>query len=80
MNIRNHPSWSVRHEARLQTLFAAESLLNLLRSTAPDQVAASEPFDLLSSKQSAEEVLEELMKVVPTEGALLTANAMLEAH
>jgi hypothetical protein len=80
MNIRNHPEWSVRHEARLQTLLAYEGLLNEMRATEPDQKESGDIFDLINHKRSAEQVLESLMKITPSEGALNTAHAMWERH
>jgi hypothetical protein len=80
MNIRNNPNWSIRHESRLQTLLANEGLLTELRETSPDQVETWNPIDLLDSKRSAEQVMESLMSIEPSERALITANAMFETH
>lgn len=80
MNIRKHPDWSVRHESRLQTLLAYEGFLSELRSTEPDQEESVDPFDLMKHKRSAEQVLDSLLRIVPSERSVLTANAMYERH
>lgn len=79
-HIWNHPTWSVRHEARLQTLLGYEYLLNELLSTEPDQKESEDPFDLINHKRSADQVLASLMRITPTEWSLITANAMFDRH